>query len=82
MSRRTRIPSIRKSRYVPPELSSILEAMKQTIEIREGLRGDPLDRFVTLREMTTPTETASQIITVISSSEGMADDEAFSFFMG
>ena len=38
-------------RDASPELKRFLEALQETIEIRNGLRGDPKDRAVTLREL-------------------------------
>ena len=48
----TKIPGLKN---IPPktdrELKLALDDIKQALEIRLGLRGDPLDRAVTLREL-------------------------------
>jgi hypothetical protein len=47
--RKTTVPSL------PPapadDKGGLLASLKQLAEVREGLRGDPLDRFVTVREL-------------------------------
>ena len=44
----TKVPAI-----PSPETNSLraVKALKEIAEVREGLRGDPLDRFVTIREL-------------------------------
>ena len=52
MPNKTKLPGLKN---IPPkterELKLALEDLKQALEIRLGLRGDPLDRAVTLREL-------------------------------
>ena len=48
----TILPGVgRVPRDASPELKRYLEALQETIEIRNGQRGDPRDRAVTLREL-------------------------------
>ena len=51
MSRETKIPSIPDIRNIDPDAANVLNAIKEIIEVREGLRGDTLDRFVTYRDL-------------------------------
>ena len=48
----TILPGVgRVPRDASPELRRYLEALQETIEVRNGQRGDPRDRAVTLREL-------------------------------
>ena len=48
----TTLPGIgRVPRDASPELKRYLETVQETIEVRNGQRGDPKDRAVTLREL-------------------------------
>jgi hypothetical protein len=44
----TKIPAIPKPEYDPIRA---LKAIKETVEVREGIRGDPLDAFVSVRDL-------------------------------
>ena len=65
----TKLPGLKN---IPPktdrELKLALEDIKQALEIRLGLRGDPLDRAVTLRELKD-----SGIVKVPNSAVGVTD---------
>ena len=65
----TKLPGLKN---IPPqterELKLALEDLKQALEIRLGLRGDPLDRAVTLRELKD-----SGIVKVPNSTVGVTD---------
>jgi len=50
-TRVTKIPVILPSPDMPQSTAIAVSTIKQIIETREGLRGDPLDRFLTLREL-------------------------------
>ncbi|WP_163557589.1 hypothetical protein [Halomonas sp. NO4] len=49
MSRRRTLPPV--SPNTPPEQRRLVEAIKEIVETGEGVRGDPLDRKVTLRDL-------------------------------
>ena len=52
MSDETKVPSIPSLNGVAdPQLRSVLMAMKELLEVRDGRRGQKEDRFVTLREL-------------------------------
>lgn len=34
-----------------PQIQAVLGPLKEIVEVREGLRGDPLERAVTVRDM-------------------------------
>ena len=65
----TKLPGLKN---IPPktdrELKLALEDIKQALEIRLGLRGDPLDRAVTLRELQD-----SNVVKVTNSAVGVSD---------
>ena len=65
----TKLPGLKN---IPPkterELKLALEDLKQALEIRLGLRGDPLDRAVTLRELKD-----SNVVKVTNSAVGVTD---------
>ncbi len=67
-SRTTKIPSFARLRGLPPDAQRTLDAIKQIIETREGLRGDPDDRFVTVRELQTLLATDEDTVGSASSS--------------
>lgn len=46
----TKIPAITQIRGLPPLAIMALQAIKETVEVREGLH-EPLDRFVSVREL-------------------------------
>ncbi|MEA3435423.1 MAG: hypothetical protein U9R43_03085 [Thermodesulfobacteriota bacterium] len=46
----TKIPAITQIRGLPPLAVMALQAIKETLEVREGLH-EPLDRFVSVREL-------------------------------
>ena len=48
----TKVPAIKNiPAKVDPELRSMLDSVKEAVEVRLGRRGDPRDRAVTLREL-------------------------------
>ena len=65
----TKLPGLKN---IPPkterELKLALEDLKQALEVRLGLRGDPLDRAVTLRELKD-----SNVVKVTNSAVGVTD---------
>jgi len=85
-SRTTKIPAIRKSHNVPKEVSVILSAIKQTLEVREGLRGDPLDRFISVRELRELMDTDHETVLTITTATdhgglvGLADDDHTQYY--
>lgn len=50
-TRRTNVPSIPEIADTPESVGQALRAMKEATEVGYGRRGDPLDRFVTLRDL-------------------------------
>ena len=46
----TKIPAITQIKGLPPLAVMALQAIKETLEVREGLH-EPLDRFVSVREL-------------------------------
>lgn len=50
-ARRTNVPSIPAIGRTPNEVDAALKAAKEAIEVGYGRRGDPLDRFVTVRDL-------------------------------
>ena len=69
MPNKTKLPGLKN---IPPkterELKLALEDLKQALEIRLGLRGDPLDRAVTLRELKD-----GNVVKVTNSAVGVSD---------
>ena len=69
MPNKTKLPGLKN---IPPkterELKLALEDLKQALEIRLGLRGDPLDRAVTLRELKD-----GNVVKVTNSAVGVTD---------
>ena len=80
-TRITKIPVILPSPDMPQSTAVAVSTIKQIIETREGLRGDPLDRFLTLREfrrlMSEDLETVVSITAVIDHGGllGLSDDD-------
>ncbi len=49
--RRTNVPSIPEIGNAPSAIDAALKALKEATEVGYGRRGDPLDRFVTMRDL-------------------------------
>src|SRR5690606_12993538 len=49
--RKTKVPAIPAIGRSQNEIDLALKALKESVEVGYGRRGDPLDRFVTLREL-------------------------------
>lgn len=50
-ARKTNVPSIPAVGQTPAELAAAAGALKEAVEVGFGRRGDPLDRFLTVREL-------------------------------
>jgi len=50
--RKTQVPAIPAIGRTPNEVDAALKATKEALEVGYGRRGDPLDRFVTIRDLT------------------------------
>lgn len=66
--RSTKAPSIPEVRSGNPELDRFALAVKEYIELREGVRGNPYDRVATLRDITPAADTATTTSSTASSS--------------
>lgn len=64
-NRATKTPSFARLRGLSPAVQRTLDAIKQIIETREGLRGDPDDRFVTVRELRSLLTTDQETVTSV-----------------
>lgn len=51
MTSKTKVPAIPKPGQSPAELERAANALKEAVEVGFGRRGDPLDRFATIREL-------------------------------
>jgi len=80
-NRATRIPSFARLRGLPPDAQKTLDAIKQIIETREGLRGDPNDRFVTVRELASLLANSEIITKTVTTTVVESGDDVFGFFM-
>jgi hypothetical protein len=56
--RATKLPAIPVVRTGNPEMDRFVLAVKEYIEVRDGVRGNPYDRFATMRDVTASVETA------------------------
>lgn len=66
--RSTKAPAIPEVRSGNPELDRFALAVKEYIELREGVRGNPYDRVATLRDITPAADTATTTSSTSSSS--------------
>jgi len=49
--RRTQVPAIPEASGAPGAIERSLKAIKEAVEVGYGRRGDPKDRFATLRDL-------------------------------
>jgi hypothetical protein len=63
----TKIPAIPDPGHDP---ARVLKALKEIVEVREGLRGDPLDAFVSYRNLKDYVVTDEMIVTILGLSHG------------
>lgn len=61
--RATKLPAIPVVRTGNTEMDKFVLAVKEYIEVRDGVRGNPYDRFATIRDVTTSVETARNLST-------------------
>jgi hypothetical protein len=59
--RATKLPAIPVVRTGNPEMDKFALAVKEYIEVREGVRGNQYDRFATMRDVTSSVETAKDV---------------------
>lgn len=73
MSTPARLPAINVPQGLEPGLRDVLSAMKERLEVREGSRGQPLERAATMRDLEALTkQTAGRTVTDIA--EPVASD--------
>jgi Chaperone of endosialidase len=78
--RATKLPAIPVVRTGNPEMDRFVQAVKEYIEVRDGVRGNPYDRFATMRDVSTSLDTANDVsdTTGLSLSDGSQVDSAIS----
>jgi len=78
--RATKLPAIPVVRTGNPEMDRFVLAVKEYIEVRDGVRGNPYDRFATMRDVTASVETARDVsdTTGLLLSDGSQTDSALS----
>ncbi|GAG84079.1 unnamed protein product, partial [marine sediment metagenome] len=62
----TKIPAITQIKGLPPLAVMALQAIKETLEVREGLH-EPLDRFISVRELADLILEDEEIVTYLGS---------------